>query len=241
MKKYIKSSINLDSGSYLLDRDGNLIPVTLHVPSTTYRDRGINHLSVTDAEFLWRAVNKITEDEARSIALFCFLEFLRNEEHRSSGYVVSLLDISKFNNFAELRYAPQLRKYILLLEGSLDDLSLQLDSLPDFDDINDRWFKWLSNNYTKVSILGNYVEFRIGSDDNYNWNKIIIDDFILKYDKGDSFKTLYTILRESSKGYKAYFQTATIDEILENDGAVLSSKNIRRKVINSRIVYEEID
>ena len=86
------------------------------------------------------------------------------------------------------------------------------------------------------SVFGNAVEFRISRDD-YDWNKVIIDDVILKYDSGKPYTTRYTIMKESDNGYQEYFSNATLEDILENDGAVLSSELLDRKVINKRLKY----
>ena len=95
---------------------------------------------------------------------------------------------------------------------------------------------YLKDNFCKISVFGNAVEFRISSDD-YDWNDVIIDDVILKYDRGNPYTTRYTIMKESDKGYQEYFSNATLEDILQNDKAVLSSQMLDRKVINKRLKY----
>lgn len=236
MKRYIKASVELDNGSYLLNRDGDLEPVNLHVPSTTYISRGINHLCCTDAQFLLDK-GRITEDEAKSIALYCLYEYIVSEVSGDEDYVISLMDISAFNSYAELRYAKDIRNFIINLNVSLNELKdLQLQ-YPDFNELNNRWYTWLSNQFVKVSVFNNQVEFRICSEDGFDWNEVIIDDCILTYDEGRNPQTRYNIVRESSKGYKAYFLNATITDILESDTTILSSKLLTRHVINGKLIY----
>ena len=44
-------------------------------------------------------------------------------------------------------------------------------------------------------------------------------------------------MKESENGYQEYFSNATLEDILENDKAVLSSQILERRVINKRLKY----
>ena len=235
MKRYIKANTTLSQGAYLLSRQGDLIPVNLHVPSTTYRDRGLSHLSPTDAEFLCEQ-GKITFLEAIIICKVCLVEFLTTVLDYGSDDEISVMDMSKFNSYAELRYAPTLRKYLINYTAVVGDVYTE-DEEDIFEHLNARWYPWLQNNFVKVSIFGDVVEFRISSNDDFDWNRVIIDDCILKYDPSTRSTTKYSILRESVKGYKAYFINATIDDILEEDDIVLSSTLLQRKVVAGKVKY----
>ena len=68
MKRYISAKTNLKQGSYVVDRDGIIHDIGMHVPSTTYLGRGLVHLATTDAEFLLDQ-NLINKDEVLSIIL----------------------------------------------------------------------------------------------------------------------------------------------------------------------------
>lgn len=236
MKKYIKSNVSVKQGSYVLDRRGNLFDIQMHVPSTTYLSRGIVHLCPTDADFLF-SQGELSEDEAMAICLYCYAEFLEDELGLTENEVIPLTAPSQFNSYAELRYAPDVRILFFKFNGTkLSDVYSQLSNLPDFNQLNEKWYKFLQNQFVKVSIFNNQVEFRISSEDGYDWNKVIIDKFILRYDSTRS-STRYSILRESSKGYKAYFMNATVDDILENDKVVLATELLDRRVVNGRIRY----
>lgn len=223
MKKYIRSYVY--SNSYLLDRKGHIRVISLHVPSTTYVNRGITRLCPTDAEFLLNN-GKITEDEAKTIALYDFTEFLGDK----SDY--SPIDLSTYLNFAELKYAPSVRSIFL---KSLNDPDVSADSSK-YDKLNEQWYNYLCNEFVKVSEFGKTIEFRISSNDDFDWNKVIIDDVLLKNSKVyDSFNI--NIVRESDKGYKAYFLNASLSDILNSDNIVLSSTCLNRKIVNGELEY----
>lgn len=233
MKFYIKSSIQLNNGSYLLDRNGNLLAVKLHVPSTTYVSRGIERLSCTDGQFLYDQ-KLIDMDEFMSIALYNFWCFLQQDKNKKLSDSVTVSDCIEFNDYAELRYAPSVRSKFMLISGTVQDIVSRLSKYPDFKNLNNKWYDYLKNEYVKVSVFNNSVEFRISSEDGFDWNSTIIDSVILE-DSNPAHR--YTIVRESSKGYRAYFINATLSDILENDKVVLSSKLLNRKVVCGRVVY----
>ena len=241
MKKYIRSNISVEQGSYVLDKRGNLQEVQMHIPSTTYMSRGIEHLAPTDAQFLF-ANGLINELEAKAICLYCYEEFLEDELDISNiEKSIPLTAPAQFSSYAELRYAPDVRILFFKIHVvNLRDIIDQLEELPDFEQLNSKWYPYLKNEYVKISIFNNQCEIRISSENGYNWNKDIIDDFILKYDGSTRSQTRYTILRESSNGYKAYFMNATVDAILQNDKVVLSSEYIERKIINGVIRYSAV-
>ena len=229
MKRYIKANTSLNTGSYLLAQNGDMISVQMHVPSTTYQSRGIEHLCPTDAEFLM-SQDLLSEEEALVVYYYCLYEYLGRQE-------ATLVDKMKFNSYAELKYAPTLSKLIM----SSASCPVSLEELDEcFLDIDDEFYQYCKDNFVKVSVMNNSVEFRISSDTGFNWNKVIIDKCILRYDTTTNSTTRYTIVRESSKGYKAYFIGATLKEILENDSVVLSSTMYSRKMIDGRIHYVEI-
>ena len=229
MKRYIKSKTSLNQGSYLLTTNGELIPVKMHIPSTTYQSRGINHLCPTDAEFLLTQ-DYLSDEEALVVYWYCLFEYLGKNS-------ASIADKMKFNTYCELKYAPNLTKLVM---QNLE-CPIALDELYDcFQDINDEFYPICKNNYVKVSVMNNSVEFRITSDNGFDWNKVILDKCILANDYDTNSTTRYTILRESSKGYKEYFIGATLKEILENDSAILSSTLYRRSVVNGEIKYTRI-
>ena len=92
------------------------------------------------------------------------------------------------------------------------------------------------NEFVKVSEFGKTIEFRISSNDDFDWNKVIIDDVLLKNSKVyDTFNI--NIVRESDKGYKAYFLNASLADILNNDNIVLSSTYLNRKIVNGELEY----
>lgn len=235
MKRYVTANTTLSQGAYLLSRQGEIIPVNIHVPSTTYRDRGRIHLCPTDAEFLYRR-GKISLEEALIICKICLVEFLTVDENLSDNDTISIMDMSKFNSYAELRYAPTLRKYLMNYSDKIGNVYTEGEE-DIFESLNATWYPWLQNNFVKVSVFNNVVEFRISSNDNFDWNNIIIDDCILRFDPSIRSSTKYTIVRESNKGYKAYFINATIDDILENDNVVLASKLLQRKVVAGELKY----
>lgn len=237
IKIYGSSNGPLGNGSYLLSKQGDIIPVYLHVPSTTFMDRGIHHLAPTDAEFLMNQ-GKIGEYDAISVLLGCFEYYLEQNDITED---ISMIDITRFINWAELRYAPNLKifaqMYIMKLK-SLAQLKDMQKSYPDYEYIDAIWYPYVLNSYVKVVKLGRQVSFRISSEDNFDWNNIIIDKVLLNrsYNLKDC---LFSILRESSKGYRAYFLDASLKEILERDKMILSSTYVNHKVGKTRISYDK--
>lgn len=239
MKRYIRSNTRLSQGAYLLGRDGRMVETQMHVPSTTFVGRGILHLVPTDAQFLLDH-NKISEDDARVILDYCLVEYLTDEKHHDSNYRASVMDITSFNSYAEMRYAPTLRSILLSYSNKFMNM-LSLEDQQRFADIDNEWYSWLQNNFVKVSVFRNTVEFRISSEGGFDWNSVIIDHGILANDSSTRSTTRYTIVRESSKGYKAYFLNATVDDILENDDAVLASTVFDRRIANGELIYVRRD
>lgn len=237
MKRYISSTTKLKQGSYVVDRKGNIYDIGMHVPSTTYLTRGIEHLASTDAEFLLEQ-GLINEKEATAIALYCYKEYLESfGKIKDENELIPLMSLTEFSNYAEMKWARKIRSLFFKLDlRNLKVINETLEKLPDFDTLNNKWYQYLKDNYCKISRYGNVVEFRISSDD-FDWNNVIIDKVILKYEKGDPDKTKYNIVKESAKGYQEYFSNATLDDILENDDAVLSSEYIDRRVISGRLYY----
>ena len=225
---YIQANTSLNSGSYLLDREGRLFPVKIHAPSTTFMSRGIEHLCPTDAEFLYNQ-DLLSEEEVMVIYYYCLLEYLGKLDN------ISIAERVKFDAYAEMNHAPAVRQILrsyLTCPYSIEELT-EL-----FEDIDQEFYIYCKNEFVKVSVLNNYVEFRITSEDGFDWNKVIIDDCILKYNKGSRDETKYSILRESSQGYRAYFYGATLDEILEDDNMILSSELLSRKQNICSIEYQ---
>ena len=238
MKRYIAATTNLTQGAYLLSRTGSIEPTVLHVPSTTYVYRGLLHLCTTDAEFLLDN-GKISLEEAETILKYCLVEYLTDELGKDSSYRMSIMDTTKFTNYADLKYAPKLRAMFMKLLGFQNELTDEEQR--EFEALDDTWYEWLQNQFVKVSVIGNTVEFRISSNDGFDWNEVIIDYAILNTNLGQNPRVRYNILRESEKGYRHYFVNATLDEILENDSAILSSTYLDRKVIAGAIRYVEKD
>ncbi len=230
MKKYIKASTEYLSGSYLLDRDGNLQKTMLHVPSTTFINRGLMFLSPTDAGLLYR-LNKISEYDVDVILTYNLEYFLEHEKHSDAAIFYSM----EFSDWAELKYVPQIRTmFTAFAYGNVKPK----DTDKQFNKLNDKWYTWLQNNFVKVSVLGNTAEFRITSEDGYNWNDIIIDDVILSYDWKPGTK--FNVLKEDEEGYKAYFLNATMDDILENDDIILSNTLLNRQITSGELRYKEV-
>lgn len=223
------------SGSYLLDRDGKLTPVYLHVPSTKWVGRGKEFLAPIDAEFLLNT-GRITDDEASAIIVANGIDFLNETDSAELGIV----EMTKFKYLAELgRYAPKMRDLSmdLLLNQTLTELEALASTLPSFDEINSKWYDYLVQQFVKVAVYGNTIDFRISSD-GFDWNKVIIDKVILNSSYGLKNKR-FSISRESVNGYKTYFENATLDDILNSDKAILSSAK-ERKVINGKVQYTRL-
>ena len=237
MKKLITAKTSLKQGSYVVDRNGKIYDIGMHVPSTTYLSRGIYHLALTDADFLFTQ-GLIDEDEVTAITLYCYAEFLEDEcDIDDMDEIIPLIKLTEFSAYAETKWAKKARVIFMKQNlRTLREIYDKLDNLPDFNELNKEWYKYLKENYCKISVFNNNVEFRISSD-NFDWNKVIIDDVILKYDKGKPYTTRYTIMKESENGYQEYFSNATLEDILENDKAVLSSQILERRVINKRLKY----
>lgn len=236
MKRYINATTELTNGAYLLDRTGTITPTILHVPSTTYVNRGILHLCPSDAEFLLNK-GKISSDEAEIILKYCVVEYLTNEWNEDSSYRLSVMDATKFTNYADLKYAPKLRAMFMKMLGFQNELTQEEQD--EFEALDDTWYEWLQNQFVKVSIFGTIAEFRISSNDGFDWNEVIIDYGILNTNLEKNSKMRYNIVRESDKGYKPYFINATLDELLENDNVILSSTYLDRKVIAGVVRYVE--
>jgi len=238
LKRYINANTTLKSGSYVSDRDGNIYDIMMHVPSTTYLGRGYLHLAPTDADFLLNQ-GLISHDEALSIILYCYAEFLEDEIGiADADEIIPLHKLSLFADYAELKYTKTAKKIFFDNQyRTLGELYAELEALPSFNSLNSIWYPYLQNNFVKISRFGNTVEFRISSNDGYDWNKTIIDKIILPNEKGRNSTTKYNIMRESDKGYQEYFFNATLNDILEQDKVVLSSEILDRKIINGKLTY----
>ena len=225
MKRYISASTEYLSGSYLIDRDGDMYSTKLHAPSTTYLDRGLYHLAPTDAGFLYD-IGEISEADAFTILAFCLVEYLHNIKHLEPSFKPSMLDLTEFASWAELKHSPSIQN---IFNSRFKDLngSLSESEASRFWKLDEHWYQWLRNNFVKLSIMGKIVEFRIQSTDRFDWNSVIIDDVILSYDWKPNTK--FNILREDASGYKAYFFNATLDDILENDNVILASLNMMKE------------
>jgi hypothetical protein len=224
------------TGSYLLDREGKLTPVYLHVPSTKWVGLGKEFLAPIDAEFLHKT-QRISEDEAVSIVVYNALDFLKDSDSSEMG----MTEMTKFKYLAEVgRFAPKARDWMMTYTAgkTVEQLKEMADSLPSFEAINSKWYIYLVQQFVKVAVYGNTIDFRISSD-GFNWNKVIIDKVILNPTYGLRDKR-FTISRESMNGYKTYFENATLDEILRYDKAILSSVKERR-VVNNEVKYVCLD
>lgn len=220
MKKYIKASTEYLDGSYLLDRAGTLHSTILHAPSTTFINRGLMFLSPTDADLLLK-LSKISEEDVKIILGYNLKYFIEHEKHSSS----KLLYIAEFIDWAELKYAPTIRsRFMEFVSDDFDDS----DVTKQFETLSSIWYKWLQDNFVKVSVINNVAEFRITSEDGYDWNDVIIDDVILSYDWKPNTK--FSILKENDSGYRAYFYNVSLDDILENDTIILSSEYVDRPI-----------
>lgn len=227
-KSNVNAAVSLSSGSYLLDRDGNIIPVKMHAPSTDYIERGIKRLSPTDADFLY-SNHLISQNDMASLVAYDFFKYVEDNSITSDGEW-SIFTKTKYQKFASMQYAQYAQQSFMSmfkLSGTLADIQNVLNELPDPLSLNDKWYKYLLNQYVKISVFGTVIEFRINSEDGYDWNQAIIDDVILKYENQlHNFKI--NVMRESSKGYKSYFMNASINDILEADKVVLSSTLYKR-------------
>ena len=236
MKKLITGAvaapINTQYGTWLLSRRGDLIPVTLHVPSTTWVSRGLEYLAPTDGEFLYTQ-GKISEEELTSIVLTNFLYYLNDND--ITEYSIS--DVTAFNSYAELKHAPTARQIMMrFIGGTTASVKNMLLELTSFSALNQKWYPFLQNNYVKVSKFNNTLEFRISSD-GYDWNENIIDDVLLN-ENYDFSRCRINIVKETAAGYKPYFQNATLDDILSNDGTVMASDKIYdRRIVDGIVVY----
>ena len=238
MKRYITSASETEYGTWLLDRDGNMEPTILHVPSTTYVGRGLMHLAPTDAEFLFRH-DKISASDAELIIKECLVEFLTTQCNMDDTDIVSTVDMANFNNYAELRYCPTFRNKFMIYSGTVGSIITDEDDIR-FGELQRKWYPWLQNNFVKVSKVGRTVEFRISSIDKFDWNKVIIDDAILGTTFKDDPSLRYTIVRETREGYKAYFVDVPLNDILEQDDTVLASEYLERKIVLGQIKYDKV-
>lgn len=240
MKRYIRAKTTMKNGSFVVDRNGKIYDIGMHVPSTTYLGRGLLHLATTDAEFLLNQ-GLINKDEALSIMLYCYEEFLEDEmDVTDTDQILPLSTESTFSNYAEMKWAPEARGIFFDNHcKTLNEIEDARSELPDFDALNRKWYDYLKDNYVKVSRFGNIVEFRISSDDGYDWNKVIIDKVILKFDSGKPYTTRYNIIKETENGYKSYFYNATLEDILTEDKTVLSSELLDRTVVGGQVQYKK--
>ena len=192
------------------------------------------------AEFLY-SEGLITQDDVRCVLDFCFAEYLVNIQNKDTSYVPSMMDVVSFTSYAELKYArtsyTMLMKYVNRFRIDVSE-----EATSKFYKLSNRWYRYLTDNFVKVAVMNNSVEFRICSEDSFDWNSVIIDDCILEYDLSSNSSTRYSILRESSKGYKAYFLNATLKEILESDSTILSSSNytyLDRRIVDEHFIYSK--
>lgn len=236
MKKLILGAIATATqyGTWLLSRHGDLIPVTLHVPSTTWVSRGLEYLAPSDGEFLYTQ-GKITEEELTSIVLTNFLYYLNDNDITE----YSITDVTAFCSYAELKYAPTARQIVMrLIGGTAASVKNMLLELTSFSALNQKWYPFLQNNYVKVSKFNNSLEFRISSE-GFDWNEAIIDDVLLN-EEYDFSKCRITIVKETAAGYKPFFQNATLNDILANDTAVMASDELfERKIIDGNLTYHK--
>lgn len=229
-RRILGASLSDSAGSWLLTRSGKLIETALHVPSTTYESHGLFHLSPTDAQFLYNH-GRIKEDDVKVITAYCFKEYLDLHQIRKP----SMIDKIKFGSFADLQYATVAQKCLNTVPT--DSLDAVKDASEGFDSLNNRYYDMLCNRYVKVSKFGRNIEIRITSKDGFDWNDIIIDDFILKneqYLRNCSF----TIMHEQPDGkFKSYFMSASLNDILEADKMVLSSETYNRVEDDTTVQY----
>jgi len=235
MMNTTESQLTLAPGSYLLSRQGKVTSVRMHVPSTTYQDRGIFHLSCVDAQFLYDT-GRIDEKDASIIAKYCFHEFLRDELHKGKDYTPGVIDFSQFHKYGELSYAPRISQ--ILNKTYYTDPSFSESDIARFDYLDTLWYDFLSQMYVKISVFEHSVEFRICSNDNFDWNSAIIDDVLLTYEF--PYNTKFTILKSYGTTFLAYFMNASLSEILETDHVVLSTTQLTRMQNRKGVTYESV-
>lgn len=223
-------------GSYVVSQYGELTKVDMHVPSTTYMNRGIYRLSPSDIEFLLDE-QLITDNESYSMLLEDFLLYIEE-----SGGSFSILTSAQYRQFAELKYAPKLREFFNKVSAGFREVSDIENTLSSYPKVSEsdkiKWYKYLCNEFIKLYIYKDIVEFRICGDSGFDWNDIIIDDILLNDDYDFQVNSAYrfTIIHEDSKRYKPYFMSATLSQILENDSTVMSSEDIE---YSTRTVEED--
>ena len=83
-------------GSYVVSQYGELTKVDMHVPSTTYMNRGIYRLSPSDIEFLLDE-QLITDNESYSMLLEDFLLYI-DENLEVVSQFLHLLNIGSLQN-----------------------------------------------------------------------------------------------------------------------------------------------
>ena len=187
----------LSEGSFLLTRSGDLIPVALHVPSTTYIGKGIFHLSCVDGGFLL-AHGFIDREDLIVILKYCLHEFLKSPDGGDCAdeSPVGLSARIRFQEFAELKHVPEAGKEIYSLNGTVSEL-LSAWTEARFWELNRQWYDYLRNNYVKVVRIGNNVSFRLNNIDAFRWEPVI-SECIRKNDPTGNLLTLRTE-RESGK------------------------------------------
>ena len=225
MKRLITAASSLGTGSYMMNREGKLFPVKLHAPSTSYIWRELRYLSPTDAEFLFNA-GYISNDEVISILIYNIVEYFESVADPSD---YGILGFTKFSQWSDLNYAPNVNKLfrsIFMRFHDLEEVNDCIEDYPSFTSLNDKYYPMLLNEFIKIAVYENLVNIRINSEDGYDWNTAIIDKLLCN-PKYNFRSASITILRESSKGYKAYFEDASLQEILECDKVVLSSQYLQ--------------
>lgn len=228
----------IKSGSYVLDKlTGEIIPVTLHVPDTDYVSRGLKYLSVVDANFLYEQAY-IDDDEAKLIVAYCYLEYIENE---CAVKDTSIINTTKFINYSHAN-RTSLVSYIRYFQNlgyeELKECVRNSSNMSKINELNSKWYRFLFQNFCKISVFGSNIEIRIQSD-SVNWTDTIIDDFLLQIPGIESYRI--TISRENTSGYKMYFENASINDILENDSVIMSSEDLpvrKRHIKDGEIFYK---
>lgn len=228
----------IKSGAYVLDKlTGEIIPVTLHVPDTDYVSRGLKYLSVVDADFLYEQAY-INDDEAKLIVAYCYLEYIENE---CAVKDTSIINTTKFINYSHANrtsMVPHIRYFQNLGYEELKDYVRNPAHESKINELNSKWYRFLFQNFCKISVFGSNIEIRIQSDA-VNWTDTIIDDFLLQIPGIESYRI--TISRENTSGYKMYFENASINDILENDNVIMSSEDLpvrQRYTKDGKVFYE---